>query len=312
MKSLSFLSVVTFSLILAACGGGGGGGSSSSAPDPGFSGNTSRATVDDTNAEGLSRGVVQSASRVEVYDQSSLGGLRAANTEGLDIHIIAEDATDSFVDELVYRYGNEGLAARIDTTIDCDISGTARLIFPTLTQGQPVPQTGSGTLIYNDCSDFDFPNEAIDGTVDIGWNGFDETRGFQNFTVTINVTVTIAGRGSQRVVGTITCSNFGATCTSSIPLEDFTGEDGTDYRVENVEVTGNASSGYNMTARVYHETYGYVDIVATGLILCSNGNIQAGSIQVTDATGGVVLTVSFSNCDDYTVTFDGVSTVYPQ
>jgi len=115
----------------------------------------------------------------------------------------------------------------------------------------------------------------------------------------------------QSVSGSATCTNNGLNCTYS---EDFAASNGTDYRVEDVVVTGNASSGYDMTARVYHEVYGYVDVVATGLTYCTDGtgNLATGNISVTDSNGLIVLEVEITSCNDCVVIFGGVSTIVPQ
>ncbi|NWO04425.1 MAG: hypothetical protein HLX50_01575 [Alteromonadaceae bacterium] len=52
---------------------------------------------------------------------------------------------------------------------------------------------------------------------------------------------------------------------------------------------------------------GYVDYQASNLTLCENGyGFSTGSIRITDSTGSNVVTVNFSGCSTYTVTYQGV------
>lgn len=82
-------------------------------------------------------------------------------------------------------------------------------------------------------------------------------------------------------------------CTVS---ENFS-SNGVSYRVTNVSFTSTGNE-YDFTARIYHEDYGYVEIVATDLVLCDDGGFSSGSIVVTDSTSDEVLSLTYSGCDD--------------
>ncbi len=300
MTIKSYLFSFFLSLVLIGCGGGSGGSQNN-----GFTGNTSRATVDDDNAEAVSRSTIEAANRAPAYQSSSVvGSLKSSSNADLNgIYLSIKGAVEDAAEAQL----GDG-QARVEVPINCSVSGSATVIFPNLNQNTTtIPSSGIATTIYNNCNEF---GDILDGVADFTWSGgFDPNLGFANFTMTLDLTVTLDGQASQTVNGTITCTNYGSTCTST---EDFVGADGADIRVENVDVSGNGTTGYNVNARVYHENYGYVDIVATGITFCSNGNIQSGTIRVTDSTSAEVLLVTFSNCDEFTVTFDDVATVYDQ
>lgn len=83
--------------------------------------------------------------------------------------------------------------------------------------------------------------------------------------------------------------------------------DGESYRTYNVNVTeSGANGGYDVDARVCIEGEGCIVYEATGLKECSSGiGFTDGVITLKDTKGDKVVTVNFSGCDSYTVTFDG-------
>ena len=113
---------------------------------------------------------------------------------------------------------------------------------------------------------------------------------------------------SETINMTITC-NSSYSCTYS---STTTGSDGRTYTVSDSSVTGNNSSGYNVTATVTDPDHGTITITATNITICDNGNIGSGEIEVTDSTGAVVLSITFPNCSEMVVTYNGVATTYNQ
>ena len=81
-------------------------------------------------------------------------------------------------------------------------------------------------------------------------------------------------------------------------------------------VSTNYMGSYTLTSsyecsgdlKIYHEDYGYVEIVATDLVLCDNGGFSSGSIVVTDSSSTDILTLTYSGCDDpVVVTYNGTT-----
>lgn len=124
-----------------------------------------------------------------------------------------------------------------------------------------------------------------------------------------NVTVT-HGDTTETINMEMRCDlSNGYDCTYSSNLD---GSDGRTYRTTSSEVTGNSSSGYDVSARVYDPDHGYIDIQASGITVCDNGGIGSGTISVTDSSGDAVLTIEFSSCDSMTVTYNGNAQTYDQ
>jgi hypothetical protein len=304
VKSYGIGLVVTlFSLL--GCGGGGGGGNSGGTPTSITPPNTTPATVTTSNSEVVSRSSIDVAKRAPGLEASSGVGFKSAATNG-DLEAMNARVTDYVVDQLNIRL-NPSLAQRIVQDVPC-ASGSITVDFPNIdANAQTFPDSGSGLMTFNNCSEM---GETINGTATFSWSGgFDQINGFRNFTVVVDATVTVAGQPAQQVTGTVTCTNFGASCSVQ---ESFVGADGSSVTVEGVTVSGDSSTGYNLSAQVYHEEFGAITITASNIVFCSNGNIQSGSISVTDSTNAVVLVINFSNCDEFTATFDGVSNTYPQ
>jgi hypothetical protein len=292
-------------LSLAGCGGGSGGGDNGGGtPSSSNPPNTSPATVTTSNSEGVSRSTIDVASKAPGYEVSA-GALKTRGTNG-DLEAINSRVADLVRDGMNLR-SDPNIAFRVIDAVPCASSGSITLDFPDLNQGQAVPSSGSAIITFDNCNEF---GEILDGTADFTWSGgFDNNQGFRNFTVVINVNVTLQGQPSQSVSGTVTCTDYGNSCSVQ---ESFQGSDGASVTVEDVTVSGNSTSGYNLSAQVYHEEYGALTINAMNLTFCENGNIQSGTISVTDSTNTVVLVITFTNCDDFTATFNGVSNTYPQ
>jgi len=162
--------------------------------------------------------------------------------------------------------------------------------------------SASGSITFTNCDTGD--GVVINGVVTFSGNE-------NNFTITYN-NVTITGFGvSETLNATISCtttnSSFDCTTTTSI-----TGIDGRTYSVSNVSVSGNNSSGYNVTATVVDPTHGTITINASLIVFnCSAPNADrpsSGTITVT--SGGQSGTVTFDSCSSYTVTFNGVANTY--
>jgi len=118
-------------------------------------------------------------------------------------------------------------------------------------------------------------------------------------------TVTYRGE-TNRYQGSYRCN--GNDFTSCSYTNNYAGRSGRSYRSENVNVSGDNSSGYSVSARVYDQELGYLDYQASNLVLCEGGfGFQSGDISVTDSSGSEVLSVVFSGCDSYTATYQGVS-----
>jgi len=283
------------SMGLAACGGGGGGGDGDTGGGGSFN-SSSAATITDENAAEMSVGAAEGTKKsinssvaplgVVVSDREAVGALLEASADAL-----REQASGPTLPMAI----TQDLSAQVCT-------GGGTYVFQSDDIGtQSANPSGSGTATYSNCN---FDGTVIDGTALFEW-----ADNFNHIDYTYDMTVSYGGQ-TYDVAGTMSCdfSASGGGCTYS---ENYVAG-GRSYRVENIQVSGNNSSGYTVSARVVNSVYGYVDISATGITICANGNIGSGTVSVTDSSGNVVLTITFPDCDTMVATFDGVTQTAPQ
>jgi len=108
------------------------------------------------------------------------------------------------------------------------------------------------------------------------------------------------------------CDTNNTSGATSCAFPNVVGYDGRVYDFSDVAVSGDAISGYSVTASIVDPDHGSFSIVTTAPILftCPNGLPELGALQFTDGAG-VLVTVTFSNCDSYVVSYSGTSEIYP-
>lgn len=125
------------------------------------------------------------------------------------------------------------------------------------------------------------------------------TVSFQGETETINLTATC------------TTDTSGASVTSSCSYDSTgTGVDGRTYTVTNVTVSGDDFNGWSVSATITDPDNGQITITTNTPVTfnCTNGQPDSGSITVSD--GSSTMTVTYNDCDSFTVDFDGSTTTY--
>lgn len=288
-----FASII-FASIITGCGGSSGGGNSV----PKYSGVTSPAVIDATNAEAIGTTATESFSQSVKSENSSnatpFGVTIAGSNNGLS-QLIIDIAKN---------------AAQHSQTINLPIGVTltAADLGPnycggsiTIPDGFADSSSLNGTITFNNlCFD-----DGIDG--EIVMNGsviFTETATSRSIQF-LNITITITATGESATLNfTITCDS-GFSCVVS---SDYVGSDGATYRIGDYSVSGNASSGYTVTATFFHPVYGQVDVTTDTPVTfnCSTGNPDAGVIRFT-STNGTFGTITFNDCSSYTIVWsDGV------
>jgi hypothetical protein len=120
------------------------------------------------------------------------------------------------------------------------------------------------------------------------------------------------------IVGEDTILNFEASCdtnnvsgATSCTFPDVVGFDGRVYDFSDVTISGDGISGYTVTASIVDPDHGSFNITTTAPILftCPNGQPISGALQFTDGAD-VLVTVTFDDCDSYTVSYSGAIEVY--
>ena len=258
--------------MLIGCGGGsGGGGTAATAAD-----------ITAENANTLAVAATESAKS-------------AAESDTPDVNLPFKSSADSVTNKL------QGLPSQVTGISDAEINA---LVCP---GGGSVNITGLDNINENTTSfnfDMSFSNCNDNyGTIiqsgSVSYSG--DIDG--NFTMTYrNLVVTYSGQ-TETLNGSMSCNN--GVCSENLNYSgSFTNRT---YETENMQVTGNASSGYNVSGSVTDPDHGVIEISASNVIFdCDpNGQPSSGSITVTGAN--TTLEVNFVSCSEFTVTLDGDS-----
>lgn len=269
-----FLLVLLTAFTLTACGGGGGPGT---------------AEITDANAKDVAvagaEATKAATSSEEVPLSFKSGATAGYPANALDVFALGKQIATN-------RYATENLDYL------CDAGGSLTVEVPdTATQS-----SYTATATYSDCtiSGYGGADTTINGTISIRGNS-------TSFTITANLTVT-TGADTETYSYSGTCSTSGSEDSCSYSAS-FTGDDGRSYSMSGVTVSGDDISGYTVSGRVTDPDYGVVTIATTAPVKfeCTNGNPSEGVITV---TGSATVTVTFIDCNSFSVTFDGTTTTY--
>ena len=284
------------SSILINCGGGSDGGSNNN----NFSGSTSAATATTENSQSLAEAATAATAR-SIESQEVGIPLGVEISESVDIASTdLEPALDTILNHLSFN----SLPTGVEFEEPCDVSGSITIdLVGVSANAQQIPDSGTIRARFDQCNQGD--DVILNGTMEIRYSGgFDDNRGFRNFTTEFDL-----ASGGLQLTGQVSCSNFGTDCSYA---EDFS-LDGVTYRIEGAEVDQNGATGtFNVSARIYDENEGFIDMTATNATVNNTGNICSGSIDISDSTNANVVQVTFPDCDNYVVTFGGVSNTFPQ
>lgn len=297
------LSLTLASLALTACGGGGGGGGGGGdgggntvdgvvLDGPDF--NSDQATIsslDDaaTMAEASRQGSIQA-----IFAQDGLSIPLAAEVETL---VLAQYALDHAVG--LAKAGRTPSGVQSEPVAgDCGGTATAES-----------PSTNSDRLIidYNRYCTFADDGETeltIDGAADITFSSNSEA-----YTALFDFTINFEGDDYVNQ-GELSCD--GGTPNVCDYTLNFTGTDSVVYKISNVEVSTDGSSGINVSAQIYEQNQGYVNFTSSNLTQCPEGGFDSGTISLEDTSGPGAVTVTFSACGDYLVEFGSENTMSPQ
>jgi hypothetical protein len=107
------------------------------------------------------------------------------------------------------------------------------------------------------------------------------------------------------------CDTNNLTGATSCTFPDVVGYDGRVYDFSEVSVDGDEFSGFSITATIVDPDHGRFTIATTTPIqfTCSNGQPFPGALQFTDGAG-VLVTVTFIDCDSYAVSYNSTTAVY--
>jgi hypothetical protein len=322
LLSKRWIAYLLLSSTLLACGGGDddnsdtnddGGDSTNSSQD--YSGETKQATLTSENVNELS-------------SAAASGSKQAVSSDGVRKTQMRSDSplTQGQLNEDLARLINEtlnqapqlagrGISASRTEDLSSVICDTGSVVYNYPDDGL----VGEWSIVYTQCSrSSGFGNNSYSSVLDgsvvgtytrIG-NGYQLSLSYNDFTVSVTHP---GGSYSDTFNMQMTCS---ATTEDGVDVEcdyysDYEGYDGQVYRVSDVSVTGNGSSGYQVSVRVYHPDHGYVTVTTEVPVSfdCSGGYPNTGRVRVEGANGGLVL-VEFTSCSQYVLVHDGVSEVF--
>lgn len=286
MKYVSNLFItVGLASLLFGCGGGSDGDSYPAATS--YSGKTTPATLTTTNAKPLSGTSTEAGKAAEDSDIFTLSLYKTGSSSNTDIDSIVRKTAEtavSYASEEIPGICSSGsvVVSGIDAADEAD------------------PTNVDVTIQYNSCTIADVtPSIKVNGTArfqgDIVFG--------DSFTITYTNFSIVTPDESETFNLTISCEFDSCTITT-----DFEGDDGRIYRVVDLTVSG--YNPYTIEGRVYDPDHGYIDITTLTQVTfsgCPKGNPSLGVIQFTD--GSNTVTVSYDDCDSYTVTHDDGATV---
>jgi len=165
--------------------------------------------------------------------------------------------------------------------------------------------TSGGTVTFNAC---DTGSGVINGTMTVT----SSTSGnVITYTVSANVTISYLGN-TETVSYSSTCTFDQTTGAQSCTYDSSgTGIDGRTYSVSDINVSGDEINGYTVSAKVTDPDNGVVTITTTKAVKfgsCTNGQPISGAIKVSD--GSNTMTVTFIDCNNYSINFNGSTTTY--
>lgn len=285
-----FIVLATTLTLFVGCAGGGGGDDAGPGVGPSsYSGNTSAATVSDSNRTTAAKSAAigaEKAIEIEIGSDSTPFSASREATRALNINLRSLSPRET------YTYTDDDLCS----------SGSANYTYNF--SDEYTPETVYA--VYNNCTFSDsytyyYDSITYDGTI------YYELENDGGFYYTYDLDITYGGE-TYSLTSTMYCDS-----DYNCSYEENFSSGGISYRVSDVEVSYSSYYGsYDLEATVYHEDLGYITIEAEDLITCSGGGFQSGSIEVTDSTGTVVLYVDFTSCSSMTVTYNGVSTTVDQ
>lgn len=268
-------------IVLVGCGGESGGGDDAGS---GYSGNESAATVSESNKSAIAT-------------TASVGAEKAIDIEvGTDVSpfSLVRDTSRALSQEL------RSLSPRVTGSGTyseyCD-SGS-------ISYSYDIDNSGYGTYeySYNNCT-------ISSGSYTFTYNGDMVWEYYSNGSSWYEYDFTYSYNGQTYTITSTASCDASYNCTFE---ENFSSE-GVEYRVTDVSVSYSSGSGtYDVAATVYHENFGYIEIVGEDLAICSDGNFSSGTITVTDSTNSTVLTVVYNSCTSMTITYNSVAETVSQ
>jgi hypothetical protein len=268
------------------CSGDGGSSGDGDIGNPGGSSGSKVAEINAGNAEQLGAAATEGAKQA----------VKNLNVPPLGLKTSGGPTVESVTQELVTKIA--GRTASMPAPVNCNPGSATETVNPdgsTSVNFVACDYDGLGLIILNGLVTASSNVSGDITTVNLEYVGF---------------IISIAGED--------TILNFEASCdtnnisgATSCTFPDVVGFDGRVYDFSDVTISGDGISGYTVTASIVDPDHGSFNISTTAPILftCPNGQPISGALQFTDGAE-VLVTVTFDDCDSYTVSYSGTIEVY--
>lgn len=277
LGKLSLALLCTSIVLAAACSSGG-----SSAPS-----GPSNATISADNVQALATAGTEGVKQAAANSNASL---------------FAKTVNQSPVQKITVLLAQ---TASQDPALASDVSSISSMCIAGNITGFDTIGASGGTVNFNAC---DTGYGVIDGTMTVT----SSTSGnVTTYTISANLTVSYMGN-VETIKYSSTCTFDQSAGTQSCTYNSSgSGIDGRTYDVSDIKVSGDGASGYTVSATVTDPDNGVITIRTTTPVRfgsCTNNQPESGVIEVSDGTN--TMTVTFNDCDSYTIDFNGTTTTY--
>jgi hypothetical protein len=284
LKKMSLLCISLLIVLTTACGDSSDPAEESGISGPSYSGATTQATIDESNAQTLA---------LAAFD-----GVNTGDNEA-QLGMLFDDVFSNLQSQ------KSGIAAGVVVSGNC--GGSA--IYPDNVDQQQSPITG--TISYdNFCLDGGESGQLIiDGQISFIVEV--ENNELVSMAIELNDFVLSYNGNTVTINSTVAFSQNGVLFETSTEL---TGSEGRVLKVENLVISGDPLNGVTISSgRIYHPDNGYVDISTTETLMfegCDNGKPVSGKVWL-EGSGGTNAELEFTSCATYQVCVNDYTTCTP-
>ena len=223
---------------------------------------------------------------------------------GLNLPQKSELPVTGTVEESVSLPGSCGGSVNVDTVVSTNDMGA-----------EAASYSVEANFVFNDfCVSLDGDSDAIyEGTA---FYGYWETDTESTYEYSFDLDYTVSG--TVDYAGVI---NSGEHCSRALsgPMEcqlsspTYEFEDSPNYALLGVEVSLDENSSYMINADIVNvdNVFHSYSFSATGVATCENGNLGSG-LFIIEVEDDQTVEVEFISCDEYVVSYQGVSEVFSQ
>ena len=262
---------LTVSVLLTACGGGGGGGSDGGGGSGGdssisYTGSTSQATVNSTNAEQIATSGYQGGSSGALFGvvQSGMGG----SIEQSRLLMVAQ-ALETAIREVNI---SEGIVAGAIQTGSRTVNGNCGGSYSYTISYDDVTGAFNGTFNFSSyCNDGSTISGSVSASGQINLN----TRVIMQFNMSTTSLIFTSGNDSFTISGSFNIIINGSTTTATMNILLKDNATGKIYWLQNHTLTITRAATYvdgQISGRYYHPDYGYITISTTTPFRINNGS----------------------------------------